>query len=104
MLWPNLLGTLSLLFANAVALGAMLFASACGCWLTIAFAFPPQMRATGLGIATTVGRIGSIFGPLTAGYLLAGGFGKPVICVLLAIPAMLAAIIFSTARVAKSGS
>lgn len=91
-----------LLFANAVALGAMLFASACGCWLTIAFAFPPQMRATGLGIATTVGRIGSIFGPLTAGYLLAGGFDKPVICVLLAIPAMLAAIIFSTARVAKS--
>jgi hypothetical protein len=81
-----------------VLLGAMLFASACGCWLSIAYAFPPQLRATGLGIATTVGRIGSIFGPLTAGYLLVAGFDKTIICVLLAIPAMLAAVIFATAR------
>jgi benzoate transport len=94
--------SLPLLVINAVLLGAMLFASACGCWLTIAFAFPPQLRATGLGVATTVGRIGSVFGPLTAGYLLAGGFDKPVICILLAIPAMLAALIFSTARVYKA--
>ena len=90
--------SLPLLVGNALLLGAMLFASACGCWLTIAFAFPPQMRATGLGIATTVGRIGSIFGPLTAGYLLAGGFDKPIICLLLAVPAMLAALIFMGAR------
>ncbi len=62
-----------LLLANGVALGAMLFASACGCWLTIAYAFPPQLRATGLGIATTAGRIGSIFGPATAGYLMVAG-------------------------------
>ncbi|MBN8831789.1 MAG: MFS transporter [Sphingomonadales bacterium] len=94
LLPPNL----PLLVGNAVLLGAMLFASACGCWLTIAYAFPPQLRATGLGIATTVGRIGSIFGPLTAGYLLAAGFGKPVICMMLAIPAMMAAVIFMTAR------
>ncbi|MBT2188206.1 MFS transporter [Sphingobium nicotianae] len=90
--------SLPLLVANALLLGAMLFASACGCWLTIAYAFPPQMRATGLGIGTTVGRVGSIFGPLTAGYLLAAGFDKPIICLLLAIPAMLAAVIFMGAR------
>jgi len=91
---------LPLLVGNALLLGGMLFASACGCWLTIAYAFPPELRATGLGIASTVGRIGSIFGPLTAGYLLAAGMDKSVICILLAIPAMLAAIVFSTARVA----
>jgi benzoate transport len=89
---------LPLLVGNALLLGGMLFGSACGCWLTIAYAFPVQLRATGLGIASTVGRIGSIFGPLTAGYLLAAGMGKPLICILLAIPAVLAALIFSTAR------
>ncbi len=90
--------SLPLLVGNALALGAMLFGSACGCWLVIAYAFPPQLRATGLGIASTAGRVGSIFGPLTAGYLLAAGMGKPLICVLLAIPALLAALVFSTAR------
>ena len=102
ILFGLLPANLPLLIGNAVLLGGMLFASACGCWLTIAYAFPPRLRATGLGIATTVGRVGSIFGPLTAGYLLAGGFDKPIICILLAIPAMLAAVIFTTARVAKA--
>ncbi|HEY1124830.1 MAG TPA: MFS transporter [Sphingobium sp.] len=87
-----------LLLANGVALGAMLFASACGCWLTIAYAFPPQLRATGLGIATTAGRVGSIFGPAVAGYLLVAGMGKPLIAILLAIPAIASALIFATAR------
>ncbi len=90
--------SLPLLIGNALALGAMLFGSACGCWLVIAYAFPPQLRATGLGIASTAGRVGSIFGPLVAGYLLAAGMGKPLICVLLAIPAIAAALIFATAR------
>lgn len=98
ILFGLLPANLPLLVGNAVLLGAMLFASACGCWLTIAYAFPPQLRATGLGIATTIGRIGSIFGPLAAGYLLVAGFDKSIICVLLAIPAMIAALIFSTAR------
>jgi MFS family permease len=87
-----------LLLVNGVALGAMLFASACGCWLTIAYAFPPQLRATGLGIATTAGRIGSIFGPATAGYLMVAGLGKPLIAILLAMPAIAAALIFASAR------
>ncbi len=89
---------LPLLVGNGLLLGAMLFGSACGCWLVIAYAFPPQLRATGLGIASTAGRIGSIFGPLTAGYLLAAGMGKPLICVLLAVPAVAAALIFASAR------
>ena len=90
--------SLPLLVGHGLVLGAMLFGSACGCWLVIAYAFPPQLRATGLGLASTAGRIGSIFGPLTAGYLLAAGMGKPLICVLLAFPAVAAALIFASAR------
>jgi MFS family permease len=89
---------LPLLFGHGVALGAMLFASACGCWLVIAYAFPPQLRATGLGIASTAGRVGSIFGPSIAGYLLVAGMGKSLICILLALPAVAAALIFASAR------
>jgi MFS family permease len=89
---------LPLLVGNALLLGGMLFASACGCWLTIAYAFPPELRATGLGFATTAGRIGSIFGPATAGYLQEAGMGKPLICILLAMPAIAAALIFASAR------
>jgi MFS family permease len=89
---------LPLLVGNALLLGGMLFASACGCWLTIAYAFPPELRATGLGFATTAGRIGSIFGPATAGYLQEAGMGKPLICFLLAMPAIAAALIFASAR------
>jgi MFS family permease len=96
------LTSLPALIANALLLGAMLFGSAAACWLTIAYAFPAQLRATGLGVATTFGRIGSVFGPLTAGYLLAGGMSRSVICLLLALPAIGAALIFATARRASS--
>ncbi len=87
-----------LLAGSGMLLGASLFGSAAACWLTVAYAFPPQLRATGLGLATTAGRIGSIFGPLTAGYLLAMGLTKLAICIMLALPAVLAAALYARAR------
>ena len=97
-LFGSLPANTALLAGHAVPLGAAMFGSAAACWLTIAYAFPPQLRATGLGIGTTFGRIGSVFGPSTAGYLLEAGMGKPLICMLLAAPAVLASFIFMSAR------
>lgn len=37
--------------------------------------YPAQVRATGLGVAVAVGRLGSMSGPLAAGQLLAAGAG-----------------------------
>lgn len=104
-------GTGLLLIAPLI--GAMLFGSATANWLTIAYAFPPQLRATGLGFATTAGRIGAVFGPIFGGLLLntretgaleIAGMSVPMtldlgsVCLIMAIPAVLSAITFSTAR------
>jgi len=79
-------------------IGAALFGSATANWLTIAYAFPPQLRATGLGFATTAGRVGSIFGPLAGGFLLDAGWTVGAVCAAMAVPAMLSAATFSQAR------
>lgn len=94
-------------------IGAMLFGSATANWLTIAYAFPPQLRATGLGFATTAGRVGAVGGPIFGGLLLntretgvfeVAGLSIPMtltlgsVCVIMAIPAVLSAITFGTAR------
>jgi predicted MFS family arabinose efflux permease len=78
--------------------GAALFGSATANWLTIAYAFPPQLRATGLGLATLAGRVGAIFGPIAGGYLLNAGHGVAAVCGVMALPALLAAMAYSRAR------
>jgi len=102
----------------APLIGAMLFGSATANWLTIAYAFPPQLRATGLGLGTTAGRIGSVFGPIVGGALLNTrstgqfelyGISFPLtmtvagVCLVMAIPAVLSALTFSQARRIEPG-
>lgn len=102
----------------APLIGAALFGSAVANWLTIAYAFPPQLRATGLGFATTAGRIGAVGGPWVGGRLLDsrssgevdlalfsfdGSLTITSICILMAIPALLSAITFSQARRLEPG-
>lgn len=97
----------------APLIGAMLFGSATANWLTITYAFPPQLRATGLGFATTAGRVGAVGGPYIGGLLLntretgafeIAGMSFPMtltiasVCIIMAIPAVLSAITFSRAR------
>ena len=82
---------------------AALFGSATANWLTIAYAFPPQLRATGLGFATTAGRVGSIGGPIAGGWLLDQGLTVAAVCAALAVPAVLSAITFSRARRMEPG-
>ena len=97
----------------APVIGAMLFGSATANWLTITYAFPPQLRATGLGFATTAGRVGAVGGPYIGGLLLntretgafeIAGMSFPMtltigsVCIIMAIPAVLSALTFSRAR------
>ncbi len=106
------------LMVLAPLIGAMLFGSATANWLTIAYAFPPQLRATGLGLGTTAGRIGSVFGPIVGGALLNTretgefalyGISFPLTmtvasaCLVMAIPAVLSALTFSQARRIEPG-
>jgi benzoate transport len=86
------------LLVLAPLIGAALFGSATANWLTIAYAFPPQLRATGLGFATTAGRVGSIFGPIVGGWLMGQGMVVAAVCLVMAVPALLSALVFSRAR------
>jgi predicted MFS family arabinose efflux permease len=93
----------SVLVVLAPLIGAALFGSAVANWLTIAYAFPPHLRATGLGFATTAGRVGSIFGPMVGGLLLDEGLAVAAVCVAMAVPALLSALTFSRARRLEPG-
>lgn len=114
----HFVGETTALLVIAPLMGAMLFGSATANWLTIAYAFPPQLRATGLGLGTTAGRIGSVFGPIVGGALLDTrstgqfelyGISFPLemtvasVCLVMAIPAVLSALTFSQARRMEPG-
>lgn len=110
-------GNTAALLVLAPLMGAALFGSAVANWLTIAYAFPPHLRATGLGFATTAGRVGSIFGPIVGGALLGTrsgpldlgfvtldlGLTVAAVCLIMAVPAILSALTFNRARRIEPG-
>lgn len=116
-LFGMFVGNTAALMVIAPLIGAALFGSAVANWLTIAYAFPPHLRATGLGFATTAGRVGSIFGPLVGGALLGTRTGDlelgfvsmdvtmtlTAVCVVMGVPAILSAITFNRARRVEPG-
>jgi MFS transporter, AAHS family, benzoate transport protein len=54
--------------------------------------YPADMRATGLGWALGVGRLGAILGPLYGGFVLASGWGVAANFYAFAVPALLGAV------------
>ena len=102
-LFGQFVDTPAALWIIAPLMGAALFGSATANWLTIAYAFPPQLRATGLGLATLFGRLGSIFGPIVGGLLLNAGHAVAAVCIVMAVPALLSAATFNLARRTEPG-
>lgn len=78
--------------AAAVA-GFAVFGGMIGLYAVVSRSFPVAVRASGTGFAIGIGRLGSAFPPLLAGGLLAGGFGRIGVCVLMALPALLAGLL-----------
>lgn len=62
--------------------------------------YPTELRGTGVGIASAVGRIGAMLGPAIAGQLLAAGFGAAGV-ISAAIPCIIISAIFMLLLVAK---
>jgi AAHS family 4-hydroxybenzoate transporter-like MFS transporter len=56
--------------------------------------YPQNIRAAGVGLQIAMGRLGSIVGPLVGGVLLARNFDPQSIFLIVAIPALLAAIAY----------
>ena len=57
--------------------------------------YPQRMRAAGAGLQFAVGRLGSILGPLIGGYLLATDHTPHSLFLLMAAPAVLAAVCYA---------
>ena len=55
--------------------------------------YPTEVRATGVGMASAVGRVGAMLGPTIAGQLLAAGFGAAGV-ISAAIPCIVISAIF----------
>jgi AAHS family 4-hydroxybenzoate transporter-like MFS transporter len=53
--------------------------------------YPTEIRATGVGWALAVGRVGSIFGPAVGGFLLATGYDIRTIFLVATVPPLVAA-------------
>ena len=53
--------------------------------------YPTAIRATGIGWALGVGRIGAVIGPLVGGFLVARHFGVPLVILANIVPAVIAA-------------
>jgi len=65
--------------------------------------YPTRIRATGVGWALGIGRIGSIVGPTVGGYLLARGTGTREVFWVAVVPATLAALAAAALAVMKTG-
>lgn len=87
---PADLGWLTLVAAVG---GFFMFGGMIGLYAVIARTFPAGARATGTGFVVGVGRASSAAAPVIAGLLLAAGFGRDSVSLVMAIPALLAAIV-----------
>lgn len=77
---------------TSVLIGFSIFGAAVVLYTTGAATFPARVRATGMGLSMSAGRLGSFFGPFVAGYLLGADMGRMMTCVILGIPVILSAV------------
>jgi MFS family permease len=87
------LEAVGLIRTSSFFIGFAAFATAVGIFSIMASGFPTHVRGTGIGLAFTAGRFGSAVGAYLGGYLLAMGLDRPELCVVLALPAVGAAIV-----------
>ena len=85
-------GSFAFTVASSIVVGFGIFGAAVVLYATGAATFPARVRATGMGLSMSAGRLGSFVGPLAAGLLLGADVGRVWTCVMLAVPVMLSAL------------
>jgi MFS transporter, AAHS family, vanillate permease len=84
---------LSMLSMVCAAAGFFVNGAIVGMYALFAQAFPTHVRAFGTGFAVGLGRGGSFLAPIIAGYLFQGGYGLPVVAVIMGLGSTMAAIV-----------
>ena len=82
----------------ALLLGFFMWGSSATIYSVIALCFPVRVRASGIGLVVTIGRIGSALGPWAAGLMRGAGYDWSVVAPVLAVPAVFAALLILTLR------
>jgi len=79
-------------FPIALAIGVFLFGSMVALYAATPTLYPAAIRATGMGWAIGIGRIGAILAPVVAGLLVDGGWATPWLYAAFAVPLLLAVL------------
>ena len=90
--------------AGIYVMGALIGFFVGGCSVTginvvMGETYPTQFRASGIGWAGTIGRLGSMFGPLLGGAMQMAGFSFGQFFIVFAVPLFLAAVLVLFFRV-----
>jgi AAHS family 4-hydroxybenzoate transporter-like MFS transporter len=86
---PASSGALTILLAAA---GFFSLGAYGGVNVVLAGFYPDPLRATGIGWAKSVGRLGTVIAPIAIGFALAGGMSESMVVSLFAVPAILACL------------
>jgi MFS family permease len=86
-------------FAIALMIGVFLFGSMVGLYAATPLLYPAGIRATGMGWAIGIGRLGAILAPVVAGWLVDRGWETPSLYAVFAVPPALAVLSVRALRV-----
>ena len=86
-------GSLTQMYMAAALVGAFVIGCQGVLYAFGGIVYPTQLRGTGVGVASAVGRVGAMMGPAIAGQLLAAGFGAAGV-ISAAIPRIIISAIF----------
>ncbi|MBS4089816.1 MFS transporter [Pseudomonas rustica] len=95
---------LPLLIFTASAAGFCLSGATGVFYATMASAFPPLTRVTGIGFILGVGRVSSVLGPALAGWMFAAGLSRGQVSLFFAAAPILAGLILLTLPKAENGA
>ena len=73
-------------------MGACLYGGQASLYALMTRSFPVQVRATGVGFVTGVGRVGGIASPIISGHLLGIGMGYARVSTLMALGSLAGAV------------
>lgn len=89
----NSAGSLTQMYMASALVGAFVIGCQGVLYAFGSIVYPTEMRGTGVGMASAVGRVGAMLGPVIAGQLLAAGFGAAGV-ISAAIPCILISAVF----------
>lgn len=92
VLYSFSLGALATALVVGVFVGLLLNGTVSGINVIVPIIYPAESRATALGIAVAVSRLGAVLAPLLAGFLLQAGWEPAAMFRIFAIPALVGAI------------